>query len=192
MPASAGVRRRGAVRSEEARIAVLGATGRLFATEGYDHLTIEGIAAEAGVSKQTIYRWWSSKSAVVADALIEDKLLPDHPVVPDTGDIRADLIAWMQSLIDLVAQPGNDGLVRSLVAAACENPDIGNRLNDALGITATVSTRIEAAVAAGQLPADLPVMEFVRALVGGFVLHSLERAEPAPDIAERLVRALLH
>ncbi|MEU0265821.1 TetR/AcrR family transcriptional regulator [Nocardioides sp. NPDC006303] len=192
MPASAGVRRRGAVRSEEARMAVLDATGRLFATQGYDHLTIEGIAAEAGVSKQTIYRWWPSKSAVVADALIEDLLLPDHPVVPDTGDIRADLIAWMQSLIDLVAQPGNDGLVRSLVAAACENPDIGTRLNDALGITATVSTRIEAAVEAGQLPADLPVKEFVRALVGGFVLYSLERTEPAPDVAERLVRALLH
>ncbi len=173
-------------------MAVLDATGRLFATQGYDHLTIEGIAAEAGVSKQTIYRWWSSKSAVVADALIEDLLLPDHPVVPDTGDIRADLIAWMQSLIDLAAQPGNEGLVRSLVAAACENPDIGTRLNDALGITATVSTRIEGAVAAGQLPADLPVLEFVRALVGGFVLHSLERAEPEPDVAERLVRALLH
>ena len=192
MAASAGVRRRGAVRSEEARLAVLDAAGRLFAEKGYDHLTIEGIAAEAGVSKQTIYRWWSSKSAVVADALIEDLLLPDHPVVPDTGDIRADLIAWMQSLIDLVAQPGNEGLVRSLVAAACENPDIGTRLNNALGITATVSTRIEVAVAAGQLPADLPVMEFVRALVGGFVLYSLERADPAPDVAERLVRALLH
>ncbi|GGU43462.1 TetR/AcrR family transcriptional regulator [Nocardioides albus] len=192
MPASAGVRRRGAVRSEEARLAVLEATGRLFATQGYDHLTIEGIAAEAGVSKQTIYRWWSSKSAVVADALIEDLLLPDRPVVPDTGDIRADLIAWMQDLLDLVAQPGNDGLVRSLVAAACESTDIGIRLNDALGITATVSARIEAAVAAGQLPADLPVIEFVRALVGGFVLHSLERSEPAPEAAERLVRALLH
>lgn len=173
-------------------MAVLDATGRLFATQGYDHLTIEGIAAEAGVSKQTIYRWWSSKSAVVADALIEDLLLPDHPVVPDTGDIRADLIAWMQSLIDLVAQPGNDSLVRSLVAAACENPAIGARLNNALGITATVSTRIEGAVAAGQLPADLPVKEFVGALVGGFVLHSLERTEPGPDVAERLVRALLH
>jgi len=192
MPASAGARRRGAVRSEEARIAVLDATGRLFATQGYDHLTIEGIAAEAGVSKQTIYRWWSSKSAVVADALIEDLLLPDHPVVPDTGDIRSDLIAWMQSVVDLVAEPGNDGLVRSLVAAACENPDIGARLNDALGVTATATTRIEAAVAAGQLPADLPVKEFVRALVGGLVLHSLDRTEPAPDIAERLVRALLH
>ncbi|MDR7309474.1 AcrR family transcriptional regulator [Nocardioides luteus] len=192
MPASAGVRRRGAVRSEEARTAVLAATGRLFATEGYDHLTIEGIAAEAGVSKQTIYRWWPSKSAVVADALIEDRLLPDHPVVPDTGDIRADLIAWVQSVIELVAQPGYEGLVRSLIAAACENPDIGARLNDALGITATVATRIEAAVAAGQLPADLPVEEFVRALVGGFVLHALERTEPAPDVAERMVRALLH
>ncbi|WP_170225220.1 TetR/AcrR family transcriptional regulator [Nocardioides albertanoniae] len=192
MPGSAGVRRRGAVRSEQARLSVLEASGRLFAEKGYDHLTIEGIAAEAGVSKQTIYRWWSSKSAVVADALIEDLLLPDHPVVPDTGDIRADLTAWMQSLLDLVAQPGNEGLVRSLVAAACENPDIGTRLNDALGITATVSTRIEAAVAAGQLPADLPVMEFVRALVGGFVLHTLERADPDPDVAERIVRALLH
>jgi AcrR family transcriptional regulator len=179
-------------RSDRSRRAIYDAALALVGETGYARTTIEGIAARAGVGKQTIYRWWPSKSAVVADALIEDLLLPDHPVVPDTGDIRADLIAWMQSLIDLVAQPGNDGLVRSLVAAACENPDIGTRLNDALGITATVSTRIEAAVEAGQLPADLPVKEFVRALVGGFVLHSLERTEPAPDVAERLVRALLH
>jgi AcrR family transcriptional regulator len=69
--------RRGAVRSEAARTAVLAATSSLIERLGYERVTIEGIASEAGVGKQTIYRWWPSKSAVVAECLLEGALLPE-------------------------------------------------------------------------------------------------------------------
>jgi len=61
--------RSGPVRSEAARQAILEATARLLVERGYDHLTMEGIAATAGVGKQTVYRWWPSKGAVIAECL---------------------------------------------------------------------------------------------------------------------------
>jgi AcrR family transcriptional regulator len=54
--------RTGRVRSEAAREAILSATVRLIHARGYDHLTIEGVAKEAHVGKQTIYRWWPSSA----------------------------------------------------------------------------------------------------------------------------------
>ncbi len=59
-------------RNEQARIAVLHAADDLLAERGFAGLTIEGIAARAGVAKQTIYRWWPSKVEVLLGTLIED------------------------------------------------------------------------------------------------------------------------
>src|ERR1700761_3428475 len=58
-------------RNEQARIAVLHAADDLLAERGFAGVTIEGIAARAGVAKQTIYRWWPSKVEVLRDPLIE-------------------------------------------------------------------------------------------------------------------------
>ena len=59
-------------RSEAARLAVLEAADDLLVEHGFAGVTIEGIAAKAGVAKQTIYRWWGSKSDVLFDALVVD------------------------------------------------------------------------------------------------------------------------
>src|SRR5580693_2726691 len=59
-------------RDENARIAVLHAADDLLVERGFNGLTIEGIAARAGVAKQTIYRWWPSKVDVLLDTLVDD------------------------------------------------------------------------------------------------------------------------
>src|ERR1700749_36574 len=59
-------------RSDRARLAVLNAADDLLVERGYAGVTIEGIAARAGVAKQTIYRWWPSKVDILLDTLIED------------------------------------------------------------------------------------------------------------------------
>lgn len=189
VPATA--RRGGAQRSETARIAVLEAAASLFAERGYEHLTIEGIASRAGVAKQTIYRWWPSKSAVVAESLIEGMLLPGQLDLPDTGDIRVDLTAWLTQLFRFVDAPANNALVRSLVSAAAENESVGERLNDALGATSNLTARVETAISTGDLPAATPAAELVEALVGAVVVHTLRRGTTTPNVAERLVDTLL-
>ena len=57
-------------RSERSRQAILTATADLLGEVGYSKLAVEAIAARAGVGKQTIYRWWPDKGAVVLDAYL--------------------------------------------------------------------------------------------------------------------------
>src|SRR5690625_7665932 len=79
-------------RSDRARRAILAATRDLVADVGYTRLTIEGIAAAAGVGKQTIYRWWRSKAAVLFDAILEANSQEEGSVVlANTGDLESDL-----------------------------------------------------------------------------------------------------
>ncbi|HEX4093950.1 MAG TPA: helix-turn-helix domain-containing protein, partial [Trebonia sp.] len=70
-------------RDENARIAVLHAADDLLVERGFGGVTIEGIAARAGVAKQTIYRWWPSKVDILLDTLIDDAAR--HLAIPDAG-----------------------------------------------------------------------------------------------------------
>ncbi|MGA1836942.1 TetR/AcrR family transcriptional regulator [Herbiconiux sp. 11R-BC] len=183
--------RRGPARSERARVAILEATARIFAARGYDHLTMEGIAAEAKVSKQTIYRWWPDRGALVADCLIENMLLPGDFVPPDTGDLRADLTSWLDGLFDFTAQPGGESIMRSLIAAGAENAEVGRRLNEAMGVTTVLVGRLRRAVGTGELRADAPFEEISEALMGAFIVRALTRAPSSPGVTGRLVTAVL-
>lgn len=61
--------------------------------QGYDRLTMDGVARRAHASKATLYRRWHSKQSLVVDALIRSKRVDDRPV-PDTGSLRGDLVAF--------------------------------------------------------------------------------------------------
>ena len=78
-------------RSAKTHRAILEATVGLLERDGYHALTIEGIAAEAGVGKQTIYRWWPNKASLVMEAFITagEERVPE----PDTGSVQSDLEA---------------------------------------------------------------------------------------------------
>lgn len=178
------------MRSEAARIAVLEATARLFATRGYDHMTMEGVAAEAGVSKQTIYRWWPSKGALIADCLLERRLLPDQLTLPDTGDVRADLTSWIATIFRVLDRAG-ESLLRSLIAAAAENVEVGQRLHASLGMESSLTDRLRSAIDAGELRADAPLAEIGEALVGSLILRALSRQTVDEAGAARFVTAVL-
>ncbi|MDR2377916.1 MAG: TetR/AcrR family transcriptional regulator [Bifidobacteriaceae bacterium] len=184
-------RRGGSARSQASRLAILAATARLFAVNGYDRLTIEGIAAEARVGKQTIYRWWGSKSALVAECLLEGSLMPAAFVPADTGDLAVDLREWLVELFAFVDEAANASMTRSLFAAAAENEDIGRILGESLGAGSALIRRLRRGVEAGQLGVDAPLPELAKALVGYVIVHALERAGTPPDLPERLVAALL-
>ncbi len=183
--------RSGRSRSEEARVAILEATARLFAARGYDHLTIEGVAAEAGVGKQTIYRWWGSKSELVVDCLVEGILVPEPLIPPDTGDLRADLVSWLRDVFRVLQRQDGENLVRSFAAAAAENAEITRRILDKLGAGSSLSARLQTAIDAGQLAGTVPMTEFGEVLVGAIILRALARVETDDAAVERLIAVVL-
>jgi AcrR family transcriptional regulator len=75
MPRPPDTKQIGRPRSEESKAAILNATWELLKTTSLRDLSIEAIARKSGVGKTTIYRWWSSKVAVVMDAFVENVLL---------------------------------------------------------------------------------------------------------------------
>lgn len=112
----------GARRNEDTRRAILAATLAVTAELGYERASIEAIARRAGSSKQTIYRWWPSKAAVLHEALREAGVASSG--FPDSGDLVADLRAQMTGLIAFFNNPAMSRVFRGLIAAAQSDPDV--------------------------------------------------------------------
>jgi len=119
----------GRPRSEASRQATLLAAIELAAEIGYGRLTIEGIAARAGVGKQTIYRWWPSKADILLEAGAANAEL--HVPVTDHGGYRADLRAFLEASYQMATQPGLSDLLRALMAEAQIDPEFGQRFRTA-------------------------------------------------------------
>lgn len=141
-------------RSDRARRAVLSATRDLVAESGYNRLSIEGIAAAAGVGKQTIYRWWRSKAAVVFDAILEANSQEEGSVaLPNTGDLEADLRLMLRGTVAELTDPANDRLQRAIIAEIQSDVDVAEDLVQRLlrpQLDATAA-RIRAGITAGQV-----------------------------------------
>lgn len=182
--------RSGPVRSLIAREAILDATARLFHNHGYDRLTIEGIAKEAGVGKQTIYRWWPSRGALIAECLVEGRLIAVDFGVPDTGDLLADVESWLRTVLALLDEPRGGVLLRSLVAAATEDLAVGEHLGESLGVEKHLGSRLRTGVRAGQLSEDAPVDQLGHAILGAIIVESLGHRDGAPRGVLELVRYL--
>jgi AcrR family transcriptional regulator len=157
---------------------VLVATRDLLTSGSYEQLTIEGIAAAARVGRQTVYRWWPSKSAVVAEVVLSGHLRFDTEAPPDTGDLRADLTRWLSGVLDQLGDPGVVTLIRGLTAAALESPDIMVRLF--AEITAPfrerMRRRIDQGLADGQVRADVDLDAATDSLLGVVFLQAMAGA----------------
>ncbi|GAA3803835.1 TetR/AcrR family transcriptional regulator [Cellulomonas soli] len=185
-------RRRGRTRSDSARLAVLEATRSLIAELGYERLSIERIAARAGVGKQTIYRWWPSKSAVIAEGLLEGMLMPGPFECPRTDDVVADVTAWFVAIVRGTRDPDTASLLRSLVAAASESRDVAARLEERVGgAPLAVEERLQAAVHEGAMHPQTPVTLLTEGLIGVLVLRALRREELGEQEAADVVAAML-
>ncbi|MFY1672505.1 TetR/AcrR family transcriptional regulator [Plantactinospora sp. WMMB334] len=107
-------------RNEEARQAILDAALRLLTAPHDGGLTVDVLAHEAGVGKQTIYRWWQSKWAVLLEALTDwgESLVP----VPDTGSLRGDLCTFLAHTFARANEPATAAVLRTLAAEAARDP----------------------------------------------------------------------
>lgn len=191
MTATAPAAPRGRPRSAETERAIVDATLELLVEEGYGGMSMEGVAARAKVGKAAIYRRWSSKAELLVDAL-SSYAAGDVPY-PDTGDLRADLLAMLEATQACMA--GRDGaIMQAFAAEKARYPE----LREQFEVTFIAERRahldqvLTAAIARGDLPADTDRGIF--ASVGPAILSHhllLHHHPPEPDMPQRIVDFLV-
>jgi AcrR family transcriptional regulator len=188
-----GETRRGRPRSAAVNDAILAAARTLVVEIGYGDVSMDRVAALAGVGKQTVYRRWPSKAPLIADAVIDAYLAAGSFELPDTGDIARDLSTFLHGAAVLIATPDSVALLRALAAAAADDP--GDR--DTLYRQLTqphhekIVQRLESGVAAGSVRADIDCDVIADALVGAILYRMLTSAATVQETTERFGRLVI-
>jgi len=110
---------RGRPRRASASTDILDAALETLAERGFQAATIESIAARAGVGRNTIYRRWSSKEELIADAL--QKLVVDIDL-RDGDDIRALLLDWIRDFVRVFGDPLYGRILPAVLGEVQANP----------------------------------------------------------------------
>jgi AcrR family transcriptional regulator len=171
---------------------IVDTTLSMLAEKGFGGLTIEGVAERSGVNKTTVYRWWPSKAALVADALIEAGAL--EFAVPDTGSFEGDLTELATRIAALLTTPPSADIAVAALAASASHPEL------AVSVRGFFADRLareqpifERAVARGELAADTDPMTIVDLIAGAIWLRVVFRGQPADSgFVSDIVRTVLH
>ncbi|MGW2150464.1 TetR/AcrR family transcriptional regulator [Nonomuraea bangladeshensis] len=183
-------------RSQRSRQAILTAARELVSEVGFAKLSIEAIAARAGVGKQTIYRWWPSKGAVVLDAFLAlSEGGPEHDLaLPDTGDLEADLKTVMRATVAEFADPAFEGPVRALNLEIINDLALAAQYREKLAgpVDEAKKERLRSAQKAGQLAAGADLDLALELLYAPLYQRWLLRSGPlTPQYADALVDAFV-
>lgn len=153
----------GRPRSEKAHRAILNAAIDLFVEEGFEGMSVEGVAARAGVGKTTIYRRWSSKEDLVIEAI--DELIFDMQP-PDTGSVREDLVEMLTTVQILMTTSRAGEVFPRMAAHVAGASPLGRAYLERI-----IAPRF--------------------ALLQGMITRGVDRGELPPQVDPELVRALL-
>jgi len=181
---------RGPKRDLEAKQRILDAAVELISSRGPGRVGVNDIATAAGVGKQTIYRWWPSKTAVVIDAL-EQSFEADNPL-PVTGTALDDLRLQMRRVAISFASP-KGAMIRELVAESQRDRRLAQEFRSRFLAVRRDRARqvIERGMERGELRHDLHVEVVIDALYGPLWLRLLTGHlavdEAAADAALALV-----
>lgn len=111
----------GRPRSEEARKAILQSTLALLKKFGFNDLSVESIAAHAGVGKATVYRWWPNKAALVIDAFVS--VVEEELRYPSTGPAEKAFRGQMERWIPIFNSPLGK-VIAAVIGAGQSDPEI--------------------------------------------------------------------
>jgi AcrR family transcriptional regulator len=190
---AAAKRPRGRPRLPHVDRAILEATLDAFIQDGYEGMSVDGVAERAGVAKATVYRRWPSKQDLLIAA--GQHLYEEHVHFPDSGDLRSDLVAVLRVVRHIATQTKAGQAMPRMLREVAAGTSLGRaflervllpRFSLAKEILARAQER-------GELRQDLDLDLAVASLVGTVIfLHLLGRLPDMPaDLPERLVAQLL-
>jgi len=168
-------------RNEKSRRAILTAAFELAGEVGYGKLSIEGIAARAGVGKQTIYRWWPSKGAVLFDAFL---MMSEGETgeLPYTGDIERDLKTVLRATVAELRDERYDLPMRALNTEMMHDPELARTYTERLEepMRDMKKSRLRKAVEDGQL-SDVDLDVAVDVIWGPITVRWMNRSGPLTE-----------
>ena len=170
----------GRPRSTEADRAILQSTLRLLVEQGYDAMSMEGVAAAAGVGKTTIYRRYPGKRELVVAAV--SSLAASVEAPPDSGDTRADLLTFMRQMHALFTGGPGFSMLGTLLVKERDDPAlldhfrrlvIRPRMEVVIGL-------LRRGIERGEIRADIPLEVAVQILAGAIFARHIS-GQPEDD-----------
>jgi AcrR family transcriptional regulator len=190
-PAATEERRPGRPRSAEADAAILDAAIDAFIEGGWDGLSIEGVAASAGVGKTTIYRRYPTRLDLILAAA--EKLAEDKGAAPDTGTLRGDLRALADAYLRMVDETRAGHAIPAMVAATARRPELAAAYREFVADRRRISAvPLARAVQRGELALEADPQLVLDLLVGPLFYRAFVSRQPLDDAyLDGLVDAVL-
>lgn len=180
-------RKRGRPRDPHADGRILAAASSLILLRGFDAMTVDEVAATAGVGKATVYRRWARKEDLAVAAM--ERLYNDEMPVPDTGTLRGDLAEAYRAQLGFARSAAGADYLRTLVKESMRDDRMAafyRAAHDRSERNAQVI--FDRAKQRGELDVDVPVELLVKLLPGLVVLATVMGNDtPSPDEVEALV-----
>lgn len=185
----------GRPRSEESRQSILRSTLKLLKQDGgFPELSIEAIAADANVGKTTVYRWWSTKAALVADAFFASA--EEELQFPNTGSVQRDMSLQMRRVIRIF-RSDRGKVVAALLAGGQSDPELLEAFRDRFlwPKRRQAYQTLQRGLDRGELPADSDLDLILDALYGPIYMRFLIRHDKlnesfADEICELVLEGL--
>src|SRR4051812_18640408 len=165
--------------------AILAAAAEIFVRDGFQKMTLPGVAAAAGVAKTTVYRRYPSTVELVLATILH---LNTGAPGPDTGSARDDLT----TVLDFARLRFDVSVTGTLMAEEREHPELLDAARRQMIVPAIdrFRTVLRAGIERGELRADLDLDAIAHALLGSFFIRYLESGRPGPGWAGEVVDAL--
>ncbi|MDF5730396.1 MAG: TetR/AcrR family transcriptional regulator [Rhizonema sp. PD38] len=179
-------------RSERSHQAILKAAAELLEEKGYAGVCIEAIATRAGVGKQTIYRWWSSKATVIMEAYAAQAA--PNVATPDTGTVKEDLCQILRQLFTILTTTTVGSAVAGLIAEAQTDSNVAEAFRDLFVADHREAARtiLSRGIKSGELRPDLNLELVIDAIYGPIWYRLLLKHALLDDVCvEELVNLVM-
>jgi AcrR family transcriptional regulator len=184
-------RRPGRPREEATEQAITAAARQVLADKGVARMSMEHVAAKAGVAKSTLYRRWPSKIELAVHAVAATF---DEIEIDDHGSLAADMRAGIGEAARLLRDPSTGGAYAALLAESARDPDgVGVRVRESLStrLHALVAISVERAIERGEIRREMIDVDLLADVVVGSVMHrALATGEPDEAFVDGLIALL--
>lgn len=184
-------RRPGRPREEATERAITVAARAVLAEKGVARMSMELVAAHAGVAKSTLYRRWPSKVELAVHAVA---VAFDEVDVGDHGSLAADMRAGIEEAARLLRDPSTGGAYAALLAESARDPDgVGRQVRESLStrLHALVAVSVERAIARREIRPEMVDVDLLADVVVGSVMHrALATGVPDEEFVDGLIALL--